>query len=205
MKSDLKIISDTGDENSFQITPLFNEQFAEIGKVIQEHYDYFSNRISVNFQELFKQINDEKEDTNKKLENYNLKIIDLIFNVEKEIDKTMNNCHRVVDDKLEIIDTNFNSKIDILLNDLKDLKLSVESQTEKNKVISDNFSSIIDIQSNKLKDQEYFMELLRDDIKDRRNEIDILSEKILFMTNSINILKELKQDIKLPWYKRFFK
>ena len=53
MDTELKVISDTGDESSFQVTEIYNEQFKIISNVIQEHYDYFVSKIDNEFKDLY--------------------------------------------------------------------------------------------------------------------------------------------------------
>jgi len=193
-QNELRIISDTGEESNFQVTSLYSEQFMEV-----------FNTIQINRNDCLRDIEEKHEYIKDRLDEYNLKIIDILY--FNEID---------LREKLDVLEISFDQK-------LKDQEHKLTT------VWYDRFTSIedeakmLDSKVNKFKDiQENIDSLIFDDLTAIQVNIAGIDEKIeslrLKDVEILNVIRSLrdelkqeieelksnKQDVKKPWYKRIF-
>jgi len=196
MDTELKVISDTGDESSFQVTEIYNEQFKIISNVIQEHYDYFVSKIDNEFKDLYTELITRDSSTENKIDNYNLKIIDLLHDVR------INTDIKIEDEGKKLI-TVWYDKFNELRDKIIDYNLNAH-------MAKDHFNVLLDTLRQDLVETKKMFESTTDYLKleqvDLMTVIQLAHEEINKLRKEIKELRDCKQDIiiKKPWYKRIF-
>jgi hypothetical protein len=205
MNEELKIISDTGEESKFQTLPLFDEQFMEIGRVIQEHYDYFKDKIDNEFNDLYKRLDKDSISIEEKFDNYNLKIIDLFYNFQKQVEANLIETTACINEKLKVYYNDFNEKINNIVIQQKEDKDNIEfyKNSSTNSILK--IFALLEEHYNKFKEHESINVMLEHENVDKTMSLETIQKSISFLIDEVKQLKEQSHTHKLPWYKRLFK
>jgi hypothetical protein len=184
----LKIISDTGNESQFQFTQIFDEQFIQIGKTIQEYYDYFVNKIDNEFTATEENFLEYKNNIDTQIEANYSKIIEILLHKEKEFNSIIKDIMIVSNDQITDIEKIINSKFNYIDSDLKDihfnydnLKISINSSLDKlGQLVESNtesinnlklFNSVMEAENNKLKKELEIIKINNFNINKRKRNI----------------------------------
>jgi hypothetical protein len=215
MENQLRIISDTGEESNFQLTPIYNDQFTKISEVIQEHYDYFVNKIDNEFFDLYTQLKKNSEEIYNKINDYNLKIVDMFYDRDKKFEEKSNEFISYINDQIDLVNLLVDSRFDCVKNEVKDLNFNVDHLRAGITCSLEKLGDIVNehvIEIRALKSRQYLLEeqnlIKEEEINKLIKEVHNLKSVIESLQDIITIIKTTQETvvskINKPWYKRLF-